>query len=215
VVTDGLLDLVETPLEPTHTTNSNVVPMCAVSSLVLDGGVLMEDMAVADPEHPIAGGAVLMFVLMEPKCESTLDILLMHSLRRQGDPVKSSEEATNVVGGISVADMAHQWWTCQPLQDGLAPFHDSVLDSMILEKLEDLLGDVVGGIGGGRIGNDTNPDYDRTKTPLLLLSRRSMDEEAGGVDGRPVNPPSLDQVTDLGTDRAPDTIERGLKNPTE
>lgn len=52
----------------------------------------------------------------------------------------------------------------------MAPFHNSILDSMILEELEDLLGDVVGGIGGGGIGSNTNPDHDGTKTPLLLLS---------------------------------------------
>ena len=77
---------------------------------------------------------------------------------------------------------------------------------MILEKLEDLLGDVVGGIGGGGIGNDTNPDHNGTETPILL-SWRSVGEEAGRADGRPVNLPSLDQLTDLGTDSTPDTIE--------
>ena len=42
-----------------------------------------------------------------------------------------------------------------------------------------------------------------------------MGEEAGRVDGRPVNLPSLDQVTNLGTDGVPDTIERGVKDSTE
>jgi hypothetical protein len=40
-------------------------------------------------------------------------------------------------------------------------------------------------------------------------------EEAGRVDGRSVNLPSLDQVTNLGTDSVPDTIERGVKDSTE
>ena len=38
VVTDGLRDLVEAPLESTHITNSNVVNGLAASMLVLDGG---------------------------------------------------------------------------------------------------------------------------------------------------------------------------------
>ena len=42
-----------------------------------------------------------------------------------------------------------------------------------------------------------------------------MGEEAGGVDGRPVNLPNLDLVTNLGTDIVPDTIERGVKDSTE
>ncbi len=126
--------------------------------------------------------------------------------------MKRSEKATDVVGRIEVVDMAHQRWTCEPLQNGLAPFYDNVLDSMILEKLENLLGDVVCGIGGGRIGSDANPDHDGTESPLLLLSCGSVGEEAGRVDGRPVNSPSLHQLTDLGTDNAPGSIERGFKD---
>lgn len=45
---------------------------------------------------------------MEPKCESALDILLLHPFRRQGNTMKRSEEATDVMGGINVADMVHQ-----------------------------------------------------------------------------------------------------------
>ena len=42
-----------------------------------------------------------------------------------------------------------------------------------------------------------------------------MGEEAGRVDGRPVDLPSLDQVTNLGTDSVPDTIERGVEDSAE
>jgi len=49
----------------------------------------------------------------------------------------------------------------------------------------------------------------------LLLPQRSVAEGAGRVDGRPVNRPSLDQVTNLGTDSVPDTIERGAKDSME
>jgi hypothetical protein len=78
------------------------------------------------------------------------DILLLHPFGRKGNAEKSSEEATDIVGGIVAADMAHKGWTCQPLRDGLAPFHNSILDSILQEKRKDLLGDLVGGIGGGR-----------------------------------------------------------------
>jgi hypothetical protein len=100
-------------------------------------------------------------------------------------------------------------------QNGLTPFHNSVSDSMLLEKRKDLLGDLVGGIGGGGPRNDAKPYDDRTETPLLLLSRRCVGEEAGWVDGRPVNLPSRDQFDNLGTDRFPDTIERGVIDSTE
>jgi len=73
----------------------------------------------------------------------------------------------------------------------------------------------VGGIGGGRIGKDADPDDDRTETPLRLLSRRSVSEEAGRVDGRIVDIVCLDQVTDLGTDSVPDTIQRGIEDSAE
>jgi len=57
----------------------------------------------------------------------------------------------------------------------------------------------VGGIGEGRTGN------------ARFLSRRCVGEEVGRVDGRPVDLPSLDQVTNLGTD----TIERGVEDSAE
>ena len=215
VVTDGLFDLVEAPLESTHPANSNVVLGCAVSMLVPDDGVLTKDVAIADSVNLVAKVAVLTFFFVEPEGESALGILLFHPCGRKGNAEKSSEEATDVVGGIVAVDVAHKGWTCQPLRDGLAPFHNSMLDSILQEKRKDLLGDLVGDIGGGRTRNDTDPYDNGTETPLLLLSRRSVGEEAGRVDGRPVDPPSLDQVTNLGTDRVPDTIEWGVKNSTE
>jgi len=215
VVTDDLPDLVEAPLESTHSANSNVILGCAASVLVLDGGVLAKDVAIADSVNLVAGVAILVFVFMEPEGESALGILPLHPFGRKGNAEKSSEEATDIVGGVVAVDMTHKGWTCQPLQDDLAPFHNSILDSILQQKRKDLLGDLVGGIGGGRTRNDTDPYDDGTETPLLLLSRRSMGEESGRVNGRPVNLPSLDQVTNLGTDSVPDTIERGVKNSTE
>src|SRR5712672_3627653 len=85
---------------------------------------------------------------------------------------------------------------------------------MLLKKRKDLLGDLVGGIGGGRARNNANPYDDGTETRLLFLSWQFC-EEAGRVDGRPVNLPSLNQFNDLGTDSLPDIIERGVKDSTE
>ena len=210
---DGLPDLVETPLESTLSANSNVVLGCAVSVLVLDGGVLAKDVAIADSVNLVAGVAVLVFVLVEPEGERALGILLLHPFGRKGNSEKSGEEATDVAGSIVAVGMAHKGPTRQPLGDGLAPFHSSILDPILQEKRKDLLGDLVGGIGGGRTRNDTDPYDDGTETPLLLLSYRSVGEEAGRVDGGPVSLPSLDQVTNLGIDSVPDAIERVSKTP--
>ena len=42
-----------------------------------------------------------------------------------------------------------------------------------------------------------------------------MGEEAGRVDGRPVNFPCLDQVTNLGTHSVPDTHQWGVEDSAE
>ena len=60
-----------------------------------------------------------------------------------------------------------------------------------------------------------DPYDDGTETPLRLLSQLCVGEEAGRVNGRPVDLPSLDQVTNLGTDSVPDTIERGVEDSAE
>ncbi len=62
-----------------------------------------------------------------------------------------------MVGGIGAADMAHERWTCQPLQDGFAPFDDNIVDSVLSEKPQDLLGDIVGKVGGGGPRSDPQP----------------------------------------------------------
>jgi hypothetical protein len=56
-MSDGLLDLVETALESTLSAQSNVVLRCAVSVLVIDGGVLAQDVAIANTVHLVAGVA--------------------------------------------------------------------------------------------------------------------------------------------------------------
>jgi hypothetical protein len=105
----------------------------------------------------------------------------------------------------------HEGRTSQPLpvQDGFTPFNNNIVDSILSEKREDLLGDLVGGIGGGGPRVDTQPHDDRAETPLPLLSRCRVGEEAGCADGGAVNLPNRDQFNNLGTDRFPDSIERG------
>ena len=216
VISNGIRDLVEAALESTHSANSNVVLGCAVSVFVIDGGVIAQDVAVADSVHVIAVVAVIVSVLMEPERKSALCILLPHFFGRKRNAEKSGEEATDIVGGIAAADMAQKGGTCQPLRDRLAPFHHNALDSVLQQKRQDLLGDIVGGIGGGgRTRNDADPDDDGTETPPCLLSRRSMGEEASRVNGRPVDLSSLDYVTNLGTDSVPEAIQRGVEDSAD
>ena len=159
---------------------------------VIDGGVLVQDVAVADSVNLVAGIAILVFVFMEPKRKSALNILLLHFFGRKGYAEKRSEEATDIMGGIAGVDIAHKGGTCQPLRNCLTPFHDGIVDSVLLQERKDLLGDFVGGIGGSRPRNDANPYDNWTETPPRLVSQRCVSEEAGGVDGRPVNFVSLD-----------------------
>src|SRR6266571_2920345 len=91
------------------------------------------------------------------------------------------------------------------------PFHNSTVDSVLPQKGKDLLGDLMGGMGRGRTRSDADPYNDGTETPLCLLSQQCM----GEVNGRPVDLPSLDQVTNLGTDSVPDTIERHVEDSVE
>jgi len=76
------------------------------------------------------------------------------------------------------------WWVAsvvsvprrakQPLHNCLSPFYHNTLDFVLLEKSEDQLRDMVGGVGRGRAGLDANPDHDGAKTAVLLISGRTM-----------------------------------------
>jgi len=90
------------------------------------------------------------------------------------------------------------------------PFNLSALDSILHEKREDGLGDVVGGIGGGRAGRDGDPDGHWTESLLPVL----LDDEASRADGR-VPSLLLHQVANLGTDGVPDLVERCVEHATE
>lgn len=108
MIGNGLRDLVDAALESTHPTNSNVVLGCAASVLVIDGGVLAQDMTIGDPVDLVAGPAVLVFVFMKPESETALGILLLHFFGRKGNAEKSGEEPTDVMSGVGATDVAQK-----------------------------------------------------------------------------------------------------------
>ena len=111
--------------------------------------------------------------------------------------------------------MLHEWGACQPLRDRLSPFYYNTLDFVLLQKRKDLLRDIVGGVGGGRTGHDTNPDNDRTKNPVLLLSRRTVRVETDRVNGQPLDVLCLDDFANMGTDSTPDLAQRGTEDSAQ
>lgn len=96
--------------------------------------------------------------------------------------------------------------------DPLKPFYFNVLDSILLQKFEDALRDLVGGVGGGRAGVDTNPNHNGT---ARLLPVFSFGDEAGGINGETILRTTLHQGENLGTDSVPDAVERGVVDSTK
>ena len=114
VTSDAGPDLVEAALESMESGKSNVLARCGRAlDLVLDGGVLAENMAVANVEDLGARGAVLVLVFMEEQCDTTLSIIVppLHSSNRHAG--RSSEETTDIVGGVIVVGDAQKGWTQQ------------------------------------------------------------------------------------------------------
>jgi len=70
--------------------------------------------------------------------------------------------------------------TLQPLYDSLIPFDHRTLDSIVLEKSENVRGSVVRVLGGGGSGMSRNPNHDRTKSVLPILA---VGEKSGCIDG--------------------------------
>jgi len=101
---------------------------------------------------------------------------------------------------------------CQPLHDRLSPLNHNTLDSVLLEKSEDLLRDIMGGVGRGRAGSDSNPDDNGAETALLLLSGRTV---CCRVNSRPLDSVRLDDVENLGTNSVPDLVQRGTKDSVD
>lgn len=101
-ISNGLGDFVKAALEFTHSTCLNVIHRSIASVLVIDSSCLVQDMAVTNPVNLVAGVTVLGFVLMEPECESALEVL--HFFGSEGNTENSSEEATDIAGWIAVVD---------------------------------------------------------------------------------------------------------------
>lgn len=99
---------------------------------------------------------------------------------------------------------------CRHPRDCLVPLYLDVLDSILLEKFKDVLGYFVGGVGGGRARVDPNPDHNGTGSPPPILF---VSDEASETN-RDRKLPIFHQLTNLGTDSAPDVVERGAKDST-
>jgi hypothetical protein len=95
------LDLVEAALESTEIGKSNVLGRCiSAVALVLNGGVLVKNAAVANAADLGARGAALVLVLVEERCDDTLSIssLPLRSSDRHAE--RSSEEVTEITYGV-------------------------------------------------------------------------------------------------------------------
>lgn len=74
--------------------------------------VSFQNMAVADTQDLIAGVAALVFTFVEVESKATLSILSLPFLGSKGHVESSSENTTEIGGGIVVAHNAHKGWTC-------------------------------------------------------------------------------------------------------
>ena len=94
-------------------------------------------------------------------------------------------------------------------KDRLPPLDLDVLNSIALEKAKNVLGYVVGGIGGGGAGRNPYSYNDGTRRVILV---GIMGDEASHINGRVANLLGLDQVANKGTHSTPDGVERGTTN---
>lgn len=96
VATDAGLYLIEASLESLESGKSSVLGRCARAlELVPDGGILAENVAVANAEDLGARGAVLVLVLVEEQRDATLSISVLPLRSSDGHAECSSEEATD------------------------------------------------------------------------------------------------------------------------
>jgi hypothetical protein len=77
-VSNGLGDLVEAALEPAHSAEADMVLGCAPLERVIDGGILAEDVTIAEAVDFVAGFTVVGFVLEEPKGKCALGVVILH-----------------------------------------------------------------------------------------------------------------------------------------
>ena len=84
VGTDVPLDLRETLLESTYPANSNEVLGCGTIVFVVPRSVLAKNMTTTHAVNVRADLAAPVLALMEPEGETTLGILFLHLLGREG-----------------------------------------------------------------------------------------------------------------------------------
>ena len=83
-------------------------------------------------------------------------------------------------GGVGVVGDAQKGWTRQLLYGSLVPFDHRTLDSIGLEKSENVWGSIMRVLGGGGIGTSRNPNHDGTKSILPVLA---VGDETSWLDG--------------------------------
>ena len=126
-----------------------------------------------------------------------------------GHAERGSEQATNIVCGVGVVGDAQKVWTSEVLHDSLVPFDHRTLDS--IEKSKDVLGNIVCVLGGGGSGMSRNPSHDGTNS-VRVLPVLAVCDETSCIDGRVANLPIFQELTDLGSDSVPDSVERRVKD---
>jgi hypothetical protein len=211
MTTDSELDIIEESLEPMEAVQSDVLGRRTGSpELVLHvvGLRRLEKNVVASDSHnPVADVALLVVAFVEEEADAALGIRPFGG--GNGDSEGSSEGTTNVHGSVVVEDGTQKWWTDRVPKDRLPPLDLDALDSIALEKAKDVLGYVVGGIGGGRAGINPNPYNDGTRHVLLV---GFVGDETSHINGRVANFLGFDQVANKGTHSTPDGVERGTIN---
>jgi hypothetical protein len=101
--------------------------------------------------------------------------------------------------------------TNRPRCDRLLPLDFSIPDSILIEKCEDDLGDYLGDVGRGRSGKDRNPSHHRTESVLPVLF---VGGETSGINGEASLHGGFHRLVNLGTNSAPDVVERATVNST-
>ena len=99
--------------------------------------------------------------------------------------------------------------TCQLLHGPLVPFDHDTLDSVGLEKREDLRGSVVRVLCGGGARMGRNPNYDGAESVLPVLA---VGEETNCLEDGVANLQSFQQLANKGSDSVPDSVERGVED---
>jgi hypothetical protein len=99
--------------------------------------------------------------------------------------------------------------TSQPHHDSLVPFDHCTLDSIGLEKSEDVRGSIVCILGGGGSRMNRDPNHDGTDSVLPILT---VGDETSCHDSRIANLPSFQELADLGSDSVPDSVERRVED---